>query len=83
MTCVLIGIVYRNLKRALAYGQKYKVIDAFDKLFVKFDTQRACEIIFGDKSDYIKYKILKMYNPNTNLLKLKEARMDLEEKMKY
>ena len=80
---LFLALIYQNYLKAFDYGEKYRVILAFDQLLSAYDTQRSCDIVFGDQSDYIKYKLLGFYNPNTTIPAKNEAKAVMQEIQRY
>jgi hypothetical protein len=44
----------------------------------KYDISEACDIIFGDLSSHVKFRVLKFYNPDDRLKALKKEKKGLE-----
>jgi hypothetical protein len=74
-----LAVTLQNFVRARKYGEKHTAILAFKELTQTYDTQKACDILFLEKSDHVKYKVLKLYNPNSTKPLLERTKQELEE----
>jgi hypothetical protein len=75
---LFLAIMLGNFDKARCFGQKRQVLDAFYELLhrkegSKIEIDWACDIILGDLSDHVKYKILKLYNVKAGEKKVNKA----------
>ena len=49
----------------------------------QFDIVEACDIIFGDLSDHVKYRVLKFYNPSDRLKDIEKNLKQVAREEKY
>jgi hypothetical protein len=66
---LFLAIMLGNFDKARFYQMKKQVLKAFQELMHretgdKYDVVEACDLIFGDLSAHVKYRVLKLYNPN-------------------